>query len=179
MGQPKMLLPWGNVTVIEQVIMTILAEGIDRPIVVTGAGHEKLSTLLANYPVRAVFNPLYANGEMLHSFQAGIAALDAGCQAALIVLGDQPQIQLSTVAALIQEHEANPAPLIIPSYQMRRGHPWLVGRELWGEILAIQPPKTLRDFLQSHASHIHYLNLDTPTILSDLDTPEDYQKSRP
>jgi len=97
----------------------------------------------------------------------------------LIVLGDQPQLQLSTAASLIQEQETNPAPLIIPSYQMRRGHPWLVRRELWEEILAIQPPKTLRDFLQSHSSQIHYLSLDTPTILSDMDTPEDYQKSRP
>jgi len=179
MGQPKMLLPWGNTTVIEQVVSTVLASSIQRLFVVSGSGHEEIRSLLAGYPVKVVFNPRYADGEMLHSFQAGIAALDTACPATLIVLGDQPQIQKATVQAVIQESETIPAPLIIPSYQMRRGHPWLVRRELWAEIMAIQPPVTLRNFLQSHAGDIHYLNLETATILSDLDTPEDYHKYRP
>ncbi len=179
MGQPKMLLPWGSHTVIEQVIRTIIEGGLQSPVVVTGAGHEIIRTLLEEYPVQAVFNPLYADGEMLHSFQVGIAALEIDCPAALIVLGDQPQIQVETVRAILHEYETNPSPLIIPSYQMRRGHPWLVRQELWAEILAIQPPVTLRDFLKKHAGDIHYLNLDSATILADMDTPEDYQKYRP
>ena len=69
--------------------------------------------------------------------------------------------------------------MLLPSFQMRRGHPWLVGREFWDELLALQTPATLRDFVRKHAQEIQYLNLDTPTILADLDTPEDYQKFRP
>jgi molybdenum cofactor cytidylyltransferase len=182
MGQPKMLLPWGKVTIIEQVVTTILDVGIDRLIVVTGSGHQKIRALLAKYPshVQLIFNPLYADGEMLHSLQAGMAALDfQQSQAVLIVLGDQPQIQVSTVKGLIQEYESNPSLIIIPSYRMHRGHPWLIGKELWGEILALKLPRTLRDLLNDHSSQIQYLNLDTPTILSDLDTPEDYKRFRP
>jgi molybdenum cofactor cytidylyltransferase len=179
MGQPKMLLPWGDKTVIEEVVTIVLAGGIQHIVVVTGSGHEKMGDLLAGYPVKVIFNPQFADGEMLHSFQMGIAALDITCQAALIVLGDQPQIQVSTVKAVVEEYKKNPAPLIIPSFQMRRGHPWIVRQDLWGEILVIQPPITLRNFLQTHTGDIHYLDLNSETILSDLDTPEDYNKYRP
>ena len=52
-------------------------------------------------------------------------------------------------------------------------------RLFWDEMLGLKPPKTLRDFLNRHANAIQYVKLDTPTILADLDTPEDYEKSRP
>jgi CTP:molybdopterin cytidylyltransferase MocA len=61
---------------------------------------------------------------------------------------------------------------------LRRGHPWLVRRELWAELLALRPPQTLRDFLNAHAEEIQYVETD-PTILKDLDTPEDYRREKP
>jgi molybdenum cofactor cytidylyltransferase len=62
---------------------------------------------------------------------------------------------------------------------MRRGHPWLIARSLWSEILDLKQPASPRDFLTRHADEIHYINVDTPSVLADLDTPEDYEKSRP
>jgi molybdenum cofactor cytidylyltransferase len=62
---------------------------------------------------------------------------------------------------------------------MRRGHPWLVARALWSEIFELQPPASPRDFLNKHAGEIHYINIDSESILADLDTPEDYQKAHP
>jgi molybdenum cofactor cytidylyltransferase len=62
---------------------------------------------------------------------------------------------------------------------MRRGHPWLVDRALWPELLALQSPYTLRDFLTAHAGEIRYLDVDTDSILQDLDTPEDYTQQKP
>jgi molybdenum cofactor cytidylyltransferase len=62
---------------------------------------------------------------------------------------------------------------------MRRGHPWLVARALWNEILALRPPESPRDFLNRHAADINYVEVETSSILADLDTPEDYQKTHP
>ena len=76
-------------------------------------------------------------------------------------------------------YKATDSALIVPSFQMKRGHPWLVARPLWNEILALQPPSTPREFLKDHSDQIRYVNLDTPTILADLDTPEDYDKAHP
>ena len=179
MGQPKMLLPWGKSTVIEQVITTFLHAGIEHMIVVTGGARDRVESTLSRYPVQTVHNPDYANGEMLSSIQCGLRAMPERALAALIGLGDQPQVQEEIVRSLIEAYLGRKPILIVPSFEMRRGHPWLVARPLWSELLALEPPESPRDFLNRHASDIHYLNVDTESVLADLDTPEDYQKSRP
>jgi molybdenum cofactor cytidylyltransferase len=68
--------------------------------------------------------------------------------------------------------------LIIPSFQNRRGHPWLAGRNLWPEILALPPSTSSRQFLDAHAGQIEYITADE-SILQDLDTPEDYHRQKP
>ena len=179
MGQPKMLLPWGNLTVIEQVVNTFLKAGIEDVLLVTGGSREQVEKSIESYPVRRIHNPHYATGEMLSSLQCGLNAMAQTAQAALIGLGDQPQLQEDSIRAICEAYKAHPSELVVPSFQMKRGHPWLVARSLWEEILALQAPGTLRDFLNSHAQAIQYVNMDTPTILADLDTPEDYRNSHP
>ncbi len=115
---------------------------------------------------------------MLSSLQAGLAAKKDETRAALICLGDQPQVQVRSVQRILQTYKESQAPIIVPSYQLHRGHPWMVARELWDEILKMRAPKTLRDFLNRHQRNILYLEFDTPTILQDLDTKEDYLKSK-
>ncbi len=96
----------------------------------------------------------------------------------MLALGDQPQIQEETIRAIVERYEQTRAPLVVPSYKMRRGHPWLVIRAMWEIIFGMHSPETPRDFLRQYAKAIDYVELDTPTILEDLDTPEDYLKSR-
>lgn len=178
MGQPKMLLPWGETTVIEHVITTFRNAGIEDILVVTGGAREQVEEAIRKYSVRAIHNNNYASGEMLSSLQHGLAALPDQVEATLIGLGDQPQVQEGTVRQICQAYQKDKLQLVVPSFQMRRGHPWLVIRPLWNEILAMQPPQSPRDFLNNHAREIYYVNVDTPSILADLDTPEDYRRSR-
>jgi molybdenum cofactor cytidylyltransferase len=100
-------------------------------------------------------------------------------QAALIGLGDQPQVQESSVRAICKAYETFRSSLIVPSFRRKRGHPWLVTRPVWNEILELQPPSTPRDILNKYSNVIHYVTVNTPTILADLDTPEDYRNSHP
>jgi len=179
MGRPKMLLPWGKSTVIEHVISTFLNAGIEDIVVVTGGARGQVEDAISQYPVRTIHNNDYAAGEMLSSIQCALRAMPEQAQAALIGLGDQPQIQERSVRSICEEYRDSQSRLIVPSFQMRRGHPWLVARPLWNEILALKPPESPRNFLNRHANEIHYVSLDTQSILADLDTPEDYQKSRP
>ena len=179
MGQPKMLLTWGNFTVIEHVITTFLKAGIDDIVLVTGGAREQVEKVTAQYPIRRIYNGDYAKGEMLSSLQLGLTAMSAQVQAALIGLGDQPQVQERSVRLVCEAYRENKPQLVVPSFQMRRGHPWLVARPLWGELLELKPPESPRDFLNKHAGEIRYVGVNTPSILADLDTPEDYQKSHP
>jgi molybdenum cofactor cytidylyltransferase len=179
MGRPKMVLPWNGSTVIGKVVSTLLLAGVNEVVVVTGGSHNLVEHALAQKPIKCVFNPEYSNGEMLTSLKIGLSHMPINVEAALIVLGDQPAIEEQVVRNVIGKYRSEKAQLIVPSYKMRRGHPWLVSRELWPQILEIFPPETLRDFIQVNAAHIHYLNVDTPSILQDLDTPEDYQSQQP
>lgn len=179
MGQPKMLLPWGDRTVIEHVVTTFLKAGVEDIVVVTGGAREQVEKALEQYPVRKIHNPNYPTGEMLSSIQCGIREMHEGTQAVLIGLGDQPQVQEQSVRAICDTYKATASTLIVPSFQRKRGHPWLVTRLLWNELLTLKPHQTPRDFLNNYADRIWYVNLDTPTILADMDTPEDYEQSRP
>jgi molybdenum cofactor cytidylyltransferase len=179
MGRPKMALPWGDTSVLGRVVDVLQASGIDDIIVICGGARETVEALCQGRQVRTVFNQEYAGGEMLSSVQTGLKAMKAQVSAALIVLGDEPQIQESTVRLIVDEYTETESALIVPSYEMHRGHPWLVAKELWDEIGRLRAPASLREFLKQRAADIHYVDVNTATILQDLDTPGDYLKLRP
>jgi molybdenum cofactor cytidylyltransferase len=179
MGAPKMALPWGGRAVVAQVVSQLLEGGADEIVVVSGGARALVEKALEGYPVSFVENPNFANGEMLDSLQAGIRSLGERCDAALIALGDQPQIQAKVVTAVLEAYRVSTARLVIPSFNMRRGHPWLVERGLWGDLLDVKSPATLRDFLAEHQKIIHYVNVGDESILADMDTPEEYQRQKP
>ncbi len=179
MGRPKMILPWGNTTVIGRVVWVLHNAGISRVIVVTGGARQEVEDALSGIEVQLVFNPYYAREEMLVSLQCGLGFLEKEVEAALVVLGDQPQIELEVVQAILARYRLKRSALVVPSFRMRRGHPWLVDRRLWPAVLELDPGRTLRDLLNMHADQIEYLDVDSPCVLRDLDTPEDYQRERP
>lgn len=176
---PKPLLPWGAATVIETVVGTLLAAGVGDVIVVTGHCGDAVQAALAGYPVRCVHNPAYANGEMLSSIQAGLAAADPTSPGALLALADQPQMQEGVVRQVLSAFQASGGQaLVIPSHALRRGHPIALPRSLWAEVLALPAGATLRNVIQRHAAAIRYVEVDTATVLADLDTPEQYAAER-
>jgi molybdenum cofactor cytidylyltransferase len=97
-------------------------------------------------------------------------------EAVLIGLGDQPQVQEGSVRQVRDAFKESASSILVPSYQMRRGHPWLIARPLWNEFLELQHPQSPRDFLKQCNDQINYVDVKDPNILTDLDTPEDYQK---
>ena len=182
MGQPKLLLPWGNTTVLGQIVATFAAAEITEILVVTGGARDQVEGLVTGlakkFPVRAIYNPGYAGGEMLSSIQTGLAALDPGPVASLIGLGDQPQVREMTIRAICQAYTRTQAPLVFPSFQNRRGHPWLASRTVWNGILALPHSTNPRQFLGNYSGRIEYVDSDE-SILKDLDTLEDYERQRP
>jgi molybdenum cofactor cytidylyltransferase len=177
MGQPKMLLPWGRSTVLGQVISTFQEAGIEDIVVITGGAREEVERVAEQHGAKSVFNDLFQSGEMLSSLQLGLAVQSSPAQAALIGLGDQPQVQVGTVRLICERFKDQQSRLIVPSFHRRRGHPWLVERSLWQKLLEMKSPGSPRNFLNEHAQEIDYVEVDTPSILADLDTPEDYQTS--
>ena len=190
MGQPKMALPWGDTTVIGQVVRVLAEVGARPLVVVTGGAAELVGAALVaalgktraatraapTTTMTTVFNPDFANGEMLASLQVGIRALPDSVEACLVALGDQPQIEVGVVKTILETYLQTGGTLWAPSFHMRRGHPWLIQRALWPDLLSMTSPATVRDFLNRHSAAIQYVAVDRDSILQDLDTPEDYDQ---
>ena len=173
MGQQKMLMPWGNTSVLGKVIETLQAAEVEDITLVTNS---TTALQITNYKLPITLND---GGEMLESIQLGLRAQKPTAQAALICLGDQPQVEERSVRLVCEMFLAKKSSIIVPSYQMRRGHPWLIGRELWADVLQMRAPDSMREFLNKHGNDIFYVDYDSPSILQDLDTPEDYLKYKP
>lgn len=177
MGRAKQLLPFGEHTVIEQVVAVLQESGVDELVVVTGHERRAVEAALSNRPAHCVFNPGYAEGDMLSSVQVGLCALSPEAQAALIALGDQPQIEPHVVRQLIAAYRETGAPIVVPTHGGRRGHPVVIDRSLWPEVLALSWNDNLRTVVGAHSEEILHVPVETPAVLRDLDTPEDYEQT--
>jgi molybdenum cofactor cytidylyltransferase len=179
MGQPKQLLPWGSTTLLADVIARLQTSPVSQVIVVTG--HERAAVeaaaLLAiqpgGPPVTFAHNPDYAHSELARSLQSGLAALPPTCQALLVVLADQPDLDPAVVAQLIARWRSTRAAVVAPFFGAQRGHPMLFDRSLWPHIRALPPEANPRQLLQT-AGPIERVPVDTDAVLRDLDTPEAY-----
>jgi len=175
MGSPKQLLAWGDSTVIATVAQNLTAAGAAPVLCVVGHRQAEILEALAHTATQTVFNPNYIEGEMLSSYQAGIRTLGGtSCIGTLIALGDQPHIPVAIIRQALEQAQVTPHKLVIPSYNMRRGHPFYIPRQLWLELLALSGDETLRTLLMRHPDEIVYVNVDSAAILRDMDTPEEY-----
>lgn len=174
MGTNKLLLPFGETTVIEHVISALASGGIDDVVIVTGHERERVEAALDRYNVRFAHNANYARGEMFSSIQTGLRVMRPDCAAALISPGDQPLIKARIVAQVIGAYA--PGQIVIPSYCRRGGHPILVDRLHWQDILDAPAGTTLRDVMRARSSLVRYIDVDTDSIIQDMDTPEQYQE---
>lgn len=179
MGQFKLLLPWeDDKTVLEHVIEQLWKAHVDEVVVVTGNRSDEVRTLAEAMGARVVFNPDYATGEMLSSLQTGLRALSDRTAAAMVVLGDQPRLQPRIVQQVMMAYAEGKGAIIAPSYQMRRGHPILIDRRFWRELLALPADGAPRDVINAHSDQLAYVVVEDDSVLTDIDTPQDYAAER-
>lgn len=175
MGTQKLLLPVGGQPLIARIVDQALASRVEHVVVVTGSDGDRIAAALAGRPVTFVVNP-DPRGEMLTSVRCGLAKLPPECTAALIVLGDQPGITAAVIDRLLTAFPASGRGIVAPTMHGRRGHPLLVSLRYRDEILTQYDAIGLRGLLQRHPEDVLEVDVGTPGILEDLDTPEDYQR---
>lgn len=177
MGQPKQLLPWNDTTVVEAVVMNLTAAGAEPVVVVVGYQAKEVQLALSSTTAITVANPDYAEGGLLQSLQVGLRQVTSyqSLAGTLLCLVDQPHIPVRTLRSIIAMSRRRSTHLVIPRYGDRRGHPIYLPQTLFGSALALGPDATLRDLVVSNESIIEYIDVDTPAILQDMDTPADYK----
>jgi molybdenum cofactor cytidylyltransferase len=140
-------------------------------------GHEA-ERILEKVPtpkIKIIFNPDYRKG-MSTSFRRGLMAMNQAAEGFLVVLADQPAITPEIIDRLIDSfRQVQPGKSIVaPSFRGRRGHPVLFGRKYREEFGGLTGEVGGREILARHPEDILLLEVDTDSVLIDLDTPEDY-----
>lgn len=177
MGRLKPLLPFGDRPMLARVLECVQAvESISPILVVTGHRAQEIEHAVQDYNVIWTHNAGYADG-MLSSVQCGIQALPKQGDAFFLLLGDQPGVHPDTLRALLQTWMATHAPIVLPTYEGKRGHPILLSAHLIPEILALPPEATLKTVVERHSMATQQVAVADPAILMDVDTPEDYQRA--
>ena len=178
MGEPKALLrvPDGR-RYVEAIAASARGGGCDEVVVVLGPPHGQAIGSALPADAQVAWNPEPARG-MLSSVQAGLAALTEGVSAALIWPVDIPFVAAATVRTLVM-HDGT---IVVPMHNFgggpRGGHPLRLGRAWFAEVARLDPARGLKALLDAHAAAVTRLPVDDRAVLVDVDTPEDYARTR-
>ncbi len=176
MGQLKALLPWRGGTLLAHQLTALSDAGVDRIMVVLGHRWTELKPELAARPgVGWTFNPDYLQGKTT-SIKAGLRALEPDQPESLLLLNvDQPR-SAETVDYLLRQHRAATALITLPTYGGQGGHPLILDAALLDELHRInEETQGLRAVTQRHRRFTQRVAMDTPEVLWDLNTPEQYR----
>ncbi len=174
MGQPKALLHTSDgKRYVDTIADTAREGGCAATVVVLGPPHG--ATIAATLPpvLPTAWNAEPARG-MLSSVQAGLRALPPDADGVLVWPVDMPFVAAATVRTLVM-HDGI---IIVPVHNGRGGHPLRIMRPLFDEVMALDPARGLKALLDAHARQVVRLPVDDAAVLVDVDTPDDYARTR-
>lgn len=175
MGRLKPLLDYEGETFLDRLI-SLLRPHCDPVLVVVGEQADAVMSGIARASeVRFLRNPEPEQGQ-LSSLQCGLREVPADRTGAIFTPVDYPAVRPETVAALARAFEAGDALVVVPVCAGRHGHPVVIHRSLFGELLELPAEATARDVLRRHVAGTRYVEVADEGILRDVDDPEAYKQ---
>jgi molybdenum cofactor cytidylyltransferase len=144
-----------------------------KPVIVV-AGHQRseVEKVLAGLPVEVVHNPDFADG-LGTSVRAGIAAVPAEVDGAIVLLGDMPQVDARLIDRLIGAFDPDRGALVVvPTFEGKRGNPVLWSRRFFPDLMAIDGDVGARHLIGHYGEAVAEVPVEGKAALVDVDTPE-------
>jgi molybdenum cofactor cytidylyltransferase len=176
-AQNKLLADIGGTPMVRRVAETALASKARPVLVVTGHMAADVGAALAGLDVTLVPNPDYATG-LASSLKAGIRAVPADCDGALILLGDMPRITVEHVDRLIGAFAAAPDTIVVPVHAGRQGNPVLWPRRCFADLLQLEGDAGAKRLIAAHPEQTIEIEMGTSAIFADVDTPDALRRLR-
>ncbi|MFA5904921.1 MAG: DVU_1551 family NTP transferase [Desulfobacula sp.] len=170
----KPLLPFGDKTIVEQVIDLFKVNHITDIVVVTGHNHTEIEPFVRKAGALPVFNSDFESG-MLSSIQKGVRNIRPENSGFFLLPVDIPAIRPSTVDVLIQKWAESEDQILIPYFDDMPGHPPLISSRLKPDILSLSNGSTLRDLLLSQTHRTIPIKVYDRGILMDADDKKGYE----
>ncbi len=178
MGTPKALLDAGGRTFIERVIYAHRDGGCSRVLVVLPTLDGPIATKAAEAGARVVKNPSPEDGP-IGSLRASIRVLDDAVEGISFCPVDHPLIHQETVQELIDVFRQSEAPLVVPTFNGKRGHPVLFRRPLFEELLNETLTEGARTVVHRHLDDTASVPVDDEGTVIDIDDMTTYRRHYP
>lgn len=163
----KLLAEWQGRPLVRHAVQAAVASRARPVLVVVGHQADGVRAALAGLAVTFVDNPAFAEG-MASSLRAGIAALPATAAGVLVGLGDMPLLKPDHYDRLLDAFTPDAA-AVLPVVNGRRGHPVLLARALFSQVMTLTGDEGARRLLTGGVVEV---GIDDPAVLRDVDTPE-------
>jgi molybdenum cofactor cytidylyltransferase len=173
MGGPnKLLAEIAGRPLLRIVVEQALASRARPVIVVTGHQRERVEAALAGLPVQFVHNPHFAEG-LGTSLKAGVAALPAEVDGAIVCLGDMPQVAAALIDRLIGALDPDKGALVaVPTIDGKRGNPVVWSRRFFADLMAVEGDVGARYLIGRYLEAVVEVPLSGNAAFTDVDTPE-------
>jgi molybdenum cofactor cytidylyltransferase len=187
MGAPKLLLDLGGQTVIARVLAALSQAGLAERIVVLHPQDDALRHEVERQGGRALLPPS-PPPEMRDSIAVGLRQMAREIAKRgdktdldspwLLIPADHPVVLAETVTILLEAARRDPGRILVPTHDGRRGHPTLFCWKHALEIDQIPDGEGFNWILKRHSADVIEIAVASPSVLVDLDTPEDYERLR-
>lgn len=179
-GRPKPLLRRDGETLLARQIRLLAQAGVRRIAVVLGHHAAPLTEALQqvaapdDVDLTSVTNPAPDAGPG-GSLRLGLAALPEAAPVLLVLLADQPLLEVEDIAAVLAawRQRAVGVQLVVPQHAGVPGHPIALDGALREEVLAGEGAEGLSAWRRAHPERVQRLTLAHARCSTDVDTPED------
>jgi molybdenum cofactor cytidylyltransferase len=176
MGQPKQLLAWGNESLIEHQIKTLIETG--NPVnVILGFNSNLIIPLIEKYKANIYINPDWESG-MGSSISFGIQQIMhkyTHAKGVLICLLDQPLVTASFLKRMIDAWQPGDQQIVASrSVSGWTGVPVLFDKYYFHDLLEVENDQGAKKIIQQYEKNV--ILVDAGELIEDMDTFDSYQQ---
>ena len=174
-GANKLLMPVKGELLVRRTVRAVQASRVEQVIVVTGHQREEVEEALADLGVTLVHNSRFAEG-LSTSLKTGLQALKPEIDAAFVCLGDMPAVVTGHLNRLIADFDSeNDRAIGVPTHNAKRGNPVLWARRFFEDMQEVAGDVGARHLIGANESLVYEVEFGDTGVLTDLDTPEQWQ----
>jgi len=177
MGRIKQLLPVGDETLIERVLGQVLKSELDTVVLVLGHRAKEIQGVIAplfiQSRLRIIENHNYREG-ISSSIAAGISAVEATYDHAMIFLADMPCIRSDVINLLVRRHLNSGMPIGAVQCERRPAHPVIFSHKIYPELKRLKGDVGARTLFSKYSGSVCLIEPEGDYDTLDIDTPEDY-----
>lgn len=174
LGQPKQLLEYRGTTLLDNTLDVARSCGFDQLIVALGGAAAEVRDHVDLSGCVVADNVHYTTG-CSSSIVAALDNIDDQADGMVLLLGDQPNVAATSVAALLATAATGSTPVAVCHYDNGRGHPFWFARSTFDALATLHGDKAVWKLIESGRWPVADVEV-TGTVPLDVDTWDDYEK---